>query len=187
MVWVVSGPAWGCCFTSIKVCSSHTNSLRKSEKTVQKVLFLACGGPLTEDGLENSNFQAVFFRFSQRVRMWRANVYRGETTSPSRSRNNPYHVRKVWELFKKSIFWFFFDQFSWAPPMIVNHCKVYPNRHFHLHTFLRKTPWKLYDPFITFRLQMCRMNYLHISKSFSVCFLRLHFRKLPPENEKNSD
>ena len=63
MIWVVSGPAWGCCFTSINVCSSHTNSLRKSEKTVQKVLFLACGGPLTEDGLENSNFQAVFFDF----------------------------------------------------------------------------------------------------------------------------
>ena len=47
--------------------------------------------------------------------------------------------------------------------------KVYPNRHLYLHTFLRKTPWKLYDPFITFRLQMWRMNYLHISKSFSVC------------------
>ena len=47
--------------------------------------------------------------------------------------------------------------------------KVYPNRHLYLHTFLRKTPWKLYDPFMTFRLQMWRMNYLHISKSFSVC------------------
>ena len=33
----------------------------KIGKTVQKVLFLACGGPLTEDGLENSNFQDVFF------------------------------------------------------------------------------------------------------------------------------
>ena len=46
--------------------------------------------------------------------------------------------------------------------------KVYPNRFLYLHTFLRKTLWKLYDPFITFRLQMWRMNYLHISKSFSV-------------------
>ena len=47
--------------------------------------------------------------------------------------------------------------------------KVYPNRHLYLHTFLRKTPWKLYDPFITFRLQMWTINYMHISKSFSVC------------------
>ena len=46
--------------------------------------------------------------------------------------------------------------------------KVYPNRFLYFHTFLRKTRWKLYDPFITFRLQMWRMNYLHISKSFSV-------------------
>ena len=47
--------------------------------------------------------------------------------------------------------------------------KGYPNRFLYHHTFLRKTLWKLYDPFITFRLQMWRMNYLHISKSFSVC------------------
>ena len=50
--------------------------------------------------------------------------------------------------------------------------KVYPNRFYissFLHTFLRKIPWKLYDPFITFKLQVWRMNYLHISKSFSVC------------------
>ena len=47
--------------------------------------------------------------------------------------------------------------------------KVYSNRHLYLHTFLRKTPWKLYDPFITFRLQMWTINYMHISKSFSVC------------------
>ena len=46
--------------------------------------------------------------------------------------------------------------------------KVYLNRFLYLHTFLRKTPWKLFDPFITFRLQMWRMNYLYISKSFSV-------------------
>ena len=47
--------------------------------------------------------------------------------------------------------------------------KGYPNRFLYHHTFLRKTLWKLYDPFMTFRLQMWRMNYLHISKSFSVC------------------
>ena len=46
--------------------------------------------------------------------------------------------------------------------------KVYYNRFLYFHTFLRKTPWKLFDPFIKFRLQMWRMNYLHISKSFSV-------------------
>ena len=66
MVWGVSGPAWGCCFTSIKVCSSHTNSWRKTKKTVktlQKLLFFACGAPFTEDGLENSNFRAIFFDF----------------------------------------------------------------------------------------------------------------------------
>ena len=47
--------------------------------------------------------------------------------------------------------------------------KRFPNRFLYHHTFLCKTLWKLYDPFMTFRLQMWRMNYLHISKSFSVC------------------
>ena len=41
----------------------------KIEKTAQTLLLLACGGPLTEDGLENSNFLAVFFGFSQRFRV----------------------------------------------------------------------------------------------------------------------
>ena len=45
--------------------------------------------------------------------------------------------------------------------------KEYPNRFLYLHTFLRKIPWKLFDPFITFKLQMWRMNYLYISKYFS--------------------
>ena len=63
MIWVVPGPAWGCCFTPIKVCSSLTKSLSKSKKTAKKLLFLAHGGPLTEDGLEYSNFEAVFFDF----------------------------------------------------------------------------------------------------------------------------
>ena len=50
--------------------------------------------------------------------------------------------------------------------------KVYPNRFYissFLHTFLRKIPWKLYDPFITFKLEIWRMYYLHFSKSYSVC------------------
>ena len=122
MVWVVSGPAWGCCFTSIKVCSSHTNSLRKSEKTVQKVGFLACGGPPIVGWARKQQFSSCFFRFSQRVRVWRVNLYRGETTPPSRSRNNPYHVWKVWGLLKKSNFWKNFDHFYGLPPIIVNHC-----------------------------------------------------------------
>ena len=46
--------------------------------------------------------------------------------------------------------------------------KEYPNRFLYLHTFLRKIPWKLFDPFITFKLQMWRMNYLYISKYFSI-------------------
>ena len=54
--------------------------------------------------------------------------------------------------------------------------KVYPNRFLYFHTFLRKTPWKLNDPFITFRLQMWRMNYLHISKFFCSVFVK-HFWK----------
>ena len=36
MIWVVPGPAWGCCFTPIKVCSSLTKSLTKSRKTASK-------------------------------------------------------------------------------------------------------------------------------------------------------
>ena len=52
--------------------------------------------------------------------------------------------------------------------LVISLFKVYPNRHLYLHTFLRKTPWKLYDPFITFRLQMWRMNYMHISESLSI-------------------
>ena len=46
--------------------------------------------------------------------------------------------------------------------------KEYPNRFLYLHTFLRKIPWKLFDPLITFKLQMWRMNYLYISKYFSI-------------------
>ena len=38
----------------------------------------------------------------------------------------------------------------------------------YLHTFLHKTPWKLFDPFITFRLQMWRMDYRYISNFFSL-------------------
>ena len=37
--------------------------LEKNEKKVQKLLFFACGAPFTEDGLENSNFRAIFFDF----------------------------------------------------------------------------------------------------------------------------
>ena len=38
--------------------------------------------------------------------------------------------------------------------------KVYPNCFLYLHTFLSKTPWKLYDPFIKFRLQIYVKNEL---------------------------
>ena len=62
MVWVVSGPAWGCCFTSIKVCSSHTNSLRKSKKTAGKLLFSRPSSKGVPQA-KNSNFCTVFFDF----------------------------------------------------------------------------------------------------------------------------
>ena len=65
MVWVVSGPAWGCCFTSIKVCSSHTNSLRKSKKTARKLLFSRPSSVKGAPQAKNSNFWSVFFVFLQ--------------------------------------------------------------------------------------------------------------------------
>ena len=78
--------------------------------------------------------------------------------------------------FHKSWYFYFLEMFQWIEKYfcVSNqkirsfNFKVYLNRFLYLHTFLRKTPWKLFDPFITFRLQMWRMNYLYISKSFSV-------------------
>ena len=65
MVWVVSGPAWGCCFTSVKVCSSHTNSSRKSKKTARKLLFSRPSSVKGAPQAKNSNFWSVFFVFLQ--------------------------------------------------------------------------------------------------------------------------
>ena len=120
MVWVVSGPAWGCCFTSIKVCSSHTNSLRKSEKTVQKVLFLACGGPLTEDGLENSNFQAVFFDFRKEFVCDEQTFIEVKQHPQAGPETTHIMCVKYGNFLKNQFFDFFLEQFSWPPPW-VNH------------------------------------------------------------------
>ena len=38
------------------------SDLARKKKHAQ-LLFFACGAPFTEDGLENSNFRAVFFDF----------------------------------------------------------------------------------------------------------------------------
>ena len=62
-------------------------------------------------------FFSFFFRFSCRVREWRPNLYRDETTSPSQSRNTPYHVWKVWRLLKRFSFRLFFELFPWPPPI----------------------------------------------------------------------
>ena len=81
--------------------------------------------------------------------------------------------------FNKSWYFDFLEMFQWIEKYfcVSNqkigffNFKVYFNRFLYLHTFLRKTPWKLFDPFITFRLhslQMWRMNYRYILKSFSV-------------------
>ena len=78
--------------------------------------------------------------------------------------------------FNKSWYCDFLKVFQWikkhfcvSNQKISSFSKVYPNRFLYLHTFLRKTPWTLYDPFITFRIQMWTINYMHISKSFSMC------------------
>ena len=78
--------------------------------------------------------------------------------------------------FNKSWYFYFLDMFQWIEKYfcVSNrkirsfNFKVYLNRFLYLHTFLRKTLWKLFDPFITCSLQMWRMNYRYISKSFSV-------------------
>ena len=77
MVWVVSGPAWGCCSTSIKVCSSHTNSLRKSKKQLENCCFLAhptVGGP---HKLKTALFELFFpiFLVVIVVRLWNNDLY----------------------------------------------------------------------------------------------------------------
>ena len=99
--------------TTHNMCEKFENFLKN--RFFDFFLTFFVGGPLT-DFVYFGWFWSCFSRFCQRLRKWRANLYRGETTSPSRSWNNPYHVRKVWELFKKSIFWFFLDQFLWGAP-----------------------------------------------------------------------
>ena len=90
--------------------------LEKNEKNTSKIAVFCLWGPLYWGWPRKQQFSSCFFRFSRRVRVWRANLYRGETTSPSRSRNNPYHVWKVWELLKKSNFWIFLPFFMGPPP-----------------------------------------------------------------------
>ena len=85
--------------------------LEKNEKNSSKIAVFCLWGPLYWGWPRKQQFSSCFFRFSRRVRVWRANLYRGETTSPSRSRNNSYHVWKVWELLKKSNFSFFLTIF----------------------------------------------------------------------------
>ena len=53
----------GCCFTPIKVCSSHTNSLRKSKKTAWKLLFSSPSSVRGPPQAKNSTFWTVFSDF----------------------------------------------------------------------------------------------------------------------------
>ena len=116
MVGGVSGPAWGCCFTSIKVCSSHTNSLRKSKKTAKKLLFLAYGGPLTEDGLEYSNFEAVFFDFLKDF-VSDEQTFIGVKQHPQAGPGTTHIMCVKYENFLKNRFFdFFWTNFMGPPP-----------------------------------------------------------------------
>ena len=93
MVWVVSGPASGCCLTSINVCSTHTKPLRKFKKQLEHCCFLA--HPQSEDSHKPKGaIFELFCRFSQteRLRVWHANLHTSETTSPSRYWNNPFRM-----------------------------------------------------------------------------------------------
>ena len=116
MIWVVSGPAWDGCFTSIKVCPSHTNSWRKTKKTLQKLLFFACGAPFTEDGLENSNFRAVFFDFFEEF-LCDEQPFIEVNQHPQAGPETTHTMCEKFENFwKNRIFEFFFDHFSCPPP-----------------------------------------------------------------------
>ena len=116
MIWVVPGPAWGCCFTPIKVCSSLTKSLTKSKKTAKKLLFLAHGGPLTEDGLEYSNFEAVFFDFLKDF-VSDEQTFIGVKQHPQAGPETTHIMCvKYWNFLKNQFFDFFLDHFHAPPP-----------------------------------------------------------------------
>ena len=116
MVWVVSGPAWGCCFTSIKVCSSHTNSSRKSKKTARKLLFSRPSSVKGAPQAKNSNFWSVFFVFLQEF------VCDGQTfievkQHPQAGPETTHTMSEKFENFwKNQIFEIFFDHFLWGAP-----------------------------------------------------------------------
>ena len=115
MVGGVSGPGWGCCFTSIKVWTSLTNSLRKSKKTAKKLLFLAHGGPLTEDGLEYSNFEAVFLDFLKDF-VSDEQTFIGVKQHPQDGPEKTHIMCVKYENFLKNRFFDFFWTNSYAPP-----------------------------------------------------------------------
>ena len=80
----------------------------KIEKTAQTLLLLAWGGPLTEDGLENSNFLAVFSIFSKISRVTNKPLY-GWNNIPKPVPKQPIPCVKSLELLKKSNFFFLFS------------------------------------------------------------------------------
>ena len=92
---------------AVSTLSSHTKSLRKSKKN-SKIAVFSTSSVMGVPQAKNSNFQ-TFFPFCQRLYVWRANPYRGETT-PSPSWNTSYHVWKVWTFVKikfLTLFWSF--------------------------------------------------------------------------------
>ena len=114
MVWGVSGPAWGCWFTSIKVCTSCTKVLRKSKKKTAQKLFSSSYSVMRGPQAKYSNFLAVFSEFLKSSWVMSKPLYRWKNTQASPE--TPYHVWKVWILFFKMNFLLFFDLFPCPPP-----------------------------------------------------------------------
>ena len=80
------------------------------------------GGPLTEDGLENSNFQAVFFDFLKDF-VSDEQTFIGVKQHPQAGPETTHIMCvKYGKFFKNQFFDFFWTNFHGGPPpMIVNH------------------------------------------------------------------
>ena len=79
-------------------------------------MFLACGGPLTEDGLEYSNFEAVFFDFLKDF-VSDEQTFIGVKQHPQAGPGTTHIMCVKYEnFFKNRFFDFFLDQFLWGAP-----------------------------------------------------------------------
>ena len=88
----------------------------KIEKNSSKIAVFSLWGPLTEDGLENSNFQAVFFDFLKDF-VSDEQTFIGAKQHPQAGPET-IHIMcvKYWNFLKNQFFDFFWKIFMAPPP-----------------------------------------------------------------------